>query len=114
MTPTWSRQQSKQPLPTKSLRHKTGRKRASRRPNLEALEERVVLSTLTVNSLGDSANPATGIVTLRSAVNQANIAAAAGSSDTITFNTVAMGGNTITLQNGALELKAGSGTTTIN
>ncbi len=114
MTPTWFRQQPKQPLPLRNLRHKTGKKRASLRLSLEALEERVVLSTLTVNSLGDSANPATGIVTLRSAVNQANIAAAAGSSDTITFNTAAMGGNTITLQNGALELKAGSGTTTIN
>jgi Ca2+-binding RTX toxin-like protein len=123
MRPTWFRPSSNQRPGTKALRHKAGKRglpgrvRLHARPHFELLEDRVVLSTLVVNSLADTANPAAGTVTLRSAVNQANLAAAAGTYDTITFNTAGMGGTTITLLNGALELKAGSvkvaGTTTI-
>ena len=47
------------------------RARRRRRPSLEALEERVVLSTYTVTSLADASPPA-GVLTLRQAIADAN------------------------------------------
>jgi hypothetical protein len=51
---------------------------------------------------------------LRDAVALAGAAAGNGVSDNIVFNTSSMGGSVITLAQGALEIKAGAGVTTIN
>jgi hypothetical protein len=56
------------------------RTRFHSRPSLEALERRELLTTFNVNSLADVANPAAGTVTLRSAIEAANMA---GGSNTI-------------------------------
>jgi predicted outer membrane repeat protein len=88
------------------------------RLHLENLEDRLVPSTITVNSYLDPA-PSTvlpaGTVTLRSAVNQANLDASHGTSDTILFNLPKPlpAFPTITLEQGPLELKPGTGTVTI-
>jgi hypothetical protein len=84
------------------------------RPRLavEHLEDRLVPAQLTVTSALDPAALTAG--TLRCAVNQANTDAAHGVSDTIVFDKSKMGSNTITLQQGFLELTSGSGTTSIN
>jgi hypothetical protein len=42
------------------------------RPEIEAFEDRVVPAVINVNSLSDVLNPAPGVVTLRSAIQQAN------------------------------------------
>ena len=44
----------------------------SRRPRLEALEGRALLTIFVVNSMSDILNPGAGVVTLRSAIQQAN------------------------------------------
>jgi hypothetical protein len=83
-----------------------------RRLKIEYLEDRNAPATLIVSTASDLAvHPGTS---LRDAVNTANTDAAAGVSDTIQFDTALMGGNSITLSQGFLELKAGTGTTTIN
>jgi len=75
--------------------------RVAFRPELEALEDRFVPTTLTVSSLLD--NGAAG--TLRGAVNQANADVAQGRSDTIVFANK-LQGDAITLTRGYLELSA--------
>jgi Ca2+-binding RTX toxin-like protein len=112
MMRTWLRALSKQWFGTKTLRREGRRKVRAVRPRLEALEDRLAPAQLTVTSLLDPATLTAG--TLRYAVQQANADAANGTSDTIVFNTTQMGGNTITLQQGQLELATGSGTITIN
>ena len=47
-------------------------RRAPHRLRVEALEERAVPASITVNSTADILNPAPGVVTLRSAIEQAN------------------------------------------
>src|SRR5260370_34676278 len=63
------------------------------RPRLEPLEDRCVLSTITVNSITDTAAPPAGTVTLRSAITQAE---ADATPDTINF-AASLTGQTITL-----------------
>ncbi|MGA2617025.1 MAG: choice-of-anchor Q domain-containing protein [Thermoguttaceae bacterium] len=67
---------------------------------------------LLVTSAADPASLAPG--TLRAAVKQANTDAANGISDTIMFAPAQMGTDTVTLEQGPLELHAGSGITTID
>jgi RHS repeat-associated protein len=76
---------------------------------MEILEDRTVPSNIVVNSLSD-ATTHTGI-SLRDAIVQSNNDAAAGTSDTITFDP-SLTGKTITLAQGSLELK-GHGAETI-
>jgi len=66
------------------------------------------------NIPSDDPTDTNGLVSLRSAIAAANFAAGDGVSDTITFNTTRIGTNMIVLQQGQLELTAGTGTTTIN
>lgn len=88
------------------------RPRSTFRPWLEILEDRTV-PALMVTTASDLAIH-TG-VSLRDAIAQANITAAGGISETITFDTVQMGGSTITLNQGQLVLSgAGAGTITID
>ena len=66
-----------------------------RRPRtFERLEDRLMLTTLVVNNPTDTAVAAE--LSLRQAVAQANLDAAAGTSDTITFDS-SLGSQTITL-----------------
>jgi hypothetical protein len=88
------------------------RRRLSVQLCLERLEQRVTPATLTVIDAGDPVGLTAG--TLRFAIFLANkdAAGATGTSDTIVFQ---MGGNTVTLSQGPLELSgAGSGTVTID
>jgi hypothetical protein len=87
------------------------RRRESFRPSLEAFEDRLVPSTLTVTCASDNGSSGT----LRCEVNQANKDAAKGKSDTIVFSRK-LAGDTIVLTQGDLELKAGKNgaTVTIN
>jgi hypothetical protein len=98
----WKRSRTTRPTPPRKNRA---------RLSIEHLEDRLVPASLVVNSSLDFLNTPG---TLRSAVNQANFDAARGISDTITFNTAAMGTNTITLKQGLLELRAGKGTVTMD
>jgi predicted outer membrane repeat protein len=85
------------------------RRPAFRRPLLEALEDRTMPSTLVVMNNGDGSAGS-----LRSAIIQANTDAAAGTSDTINFNS-SLAGTTIVLTQGQLELSgAGTGKITID
>ncbi len=111
MMPTWLPQRSRPQSATGSLRRRAGRKAASTRLLLEALEERLVLSQITVIDSSDPTTLTPG--TLRNAVHQANVNAAAGKSDTIVFDPSKMGGSTITLQQGPLELTKGQAPITI-
>lgn len=78
----------------------------------EPLEERRLLAVLTVNNPTDTA--VTGELSLRQAVAQANLDAAAGQSDTIAF-AASLGSQTISLTQGSLELTgAGGGTITLD
>ena len=71
-----------------------------------------MLAVLTVNNPTDSA--VANELSLRQAVTQANVAAAAGTSDTIAFD-ASLGGQTLQLTQGQLELSgAGGGTITID
>jgi hypothetical protein len=82
------------------------------RPAVEQLEDRTVPSSLVVTT-GSDATTHTGF-SLRDAIAQANTAAAAGTSDTITFD-ASLAGSTITLAQGQLGLSgAGAGTITID
>ena len=86
----------------------------ARKPRLtvEFLEHRLAPAQLSVTSALDPATLTPG--TLRFEVQQANVDARYGVSDTIVFNVAQMGTKTITLTQGQLELTAGSGATTIN
>jgi hypothetical protein len=76
--------------------------RHHRRPVLEVLEDRVVLSTFTVNSLGDAGSGSDGSGDLRYGINQAN---ADNQANTIVFDSTVFGtSQTITLSSGQLEL----------
>ena len=78
----------------------------------EPLEERRMLAVLTVNNPTDTA--IANELSLRQAVAQANSDAAAGTSDTIDFDS-SLGGQTINLKSVPLELSgAGGGTITID
>ena len=78
---------------TLSRRHQTGKKRPARaRPVLELLEDRTVLSTLTVLNALDS-----GAGSLRDTIK------AASSGDTILFDS-SLSGQTITLTSGELAI----------
>ena len=82
-----------------------------RRPVLEVLEGRVVLSTFTVNSLGDAGSGSNDSGDLRYCINQAN---ADDQANTIVFDpTVFSTPQTITLSGGQLELSDTGGTQTI-
>ncbi len=101
------------------------RPRSSQRLFVERLEDRLApvttgghtMQVIVVNSALDPGITRRGSQptgTLRDAVNQANIDAALGTSDTIVFDTTQMGTTTITLAQGLLELTGGTGTITIN
>jgi hypothetical protein len=86
-----------------------------RRLGVEQLEARNTPAAIIVTSALDSApptDPAPG--TLRYAVQHANDDAANGIPDTITFDTTAMGTDTITLQQGQLELSGAGARITID
>ena len=85
--------------------------RLHRRPVLEVLEGRVVLSTFTVNSLGDAGNGSNDAGDLRYCIDQAN---ANDQANTIVFDsTLFSTPQTITLSGGQLELEDTGGTQTI-
>ncbi|MGO9923686.1 MAG: choice-of-anchor Q domain-containing protein, partial [Isosphaeraceae bacterium] len=82
------------------------------RPFIQQLEDRVMLSTLLVNNPTDA--HVADETSLREAIAVANADAAAGTSDTITFDP-SLGSSTINLTQGPLELSgAGAGTITID
>jgi hypothetical protein len=59
------------PRKTASVRRPISSRKRAARLGVEALEDRLVPATLTVNSLADLANPAAGVTTLRSALTAA-------------------------------------------
>ncbi len=81
------------------------------RSRFELLEDRRLLTIVTVNNPTDTA--VAGELSLRQAIVQANTDAAAGISDTINFDS-SLDGKTLILTQGQLELSgAGAGTITI-
>ncbi len=86
--------------------------RLRRRPDLEVLEGRALLSTFTVNSLGDVGSGSGDSGDLRYCINQAN---ADDQANTIVFDSTMFGTpQTITLSSGGqLELSDTGGTQTI-
>jgi Ca2+-binding RTX toxin-like protein len=109
MPRTWLRQLRARWFGSKSTGQTIRRGASTARLGVETLEDRLAPAQLSVINAADPAALTAG--TLRYAVNQANTDAGHGISDTIVFNTAQMGTSTITLQQGQLELKAGSGTT---
>ncbi len=80
----------------------------------ECVESRLLLSTYTVNTLSDSANPGAGLLTLRQAVANAN---AHTGPDTIAFSTSLFkpgSQHTINLSQGQITFTDTSGATTVN
>ena len=80
---------------------------------LEAMEPRLLMSTYTVNTTGDAANPGTGLLTLRQAVADANAHAGA---DTVAFSNSAFpagSAHTITLTGGPIAFTDTTGATTV-
>ena len=76
-----SRRRTQEPSPHRTLSRTRG---ARRRPMIELLEERRLLSTtITVNTLTDPAAPVSGQTSLREAIATAN--AEPGGGDTIDF-----------------------------
>ena len=87
------------------------RKRRRMQPTLLALEDRRLLSTYTVNSIGDSGTGSGLVGDLRYCITQAN---SAGGNETITFDsTVFNTPQTITLNGTQLELSDTTGAETI-
>ena len=100
---TYSRFDSRRALTSPSRLPRATAKPRRALPALEALEGRLVLSSLTVTSPLDPATPTPG--TLRYAINQADTDGARGVGDTITF-APALTGATILLERGHLELSS--------
>ncbi len=91
--------------------HAVHHHRLGLRPVLEVLEGRVVLSTFTVNSVGDGGIGSGDEGDLRYCINQAN---ADDQANTIVFDSIVFGTpQTITLNGGQLELSDTGGTQTI-
>ncbi len=111
MLRTWLARLLRQLSGRRNLTKAVNRKLYQVRPALERLEDRLNLTPLTVTSAADPTVLTSG--TLRFEVQQANSDAASGISDTIGFASNLLGA-TISLAQGQLELKAGTGTTTIN
>ncbi len=85
--------------------------RLVRRPVVEVLEGRVVLSTFTVNSLGDVGSGSGDSGDLRYCIDQVN---SDDQANTIVFDSTMFGTlQTITLSGGQLELEDSGGTQTI-
>jgi hypothetical protein len=95
------------PFASHAVRHH----RLSRRPVLEFLERRVVLSAFTVNSLGDVGSGSGNSGDLQYCIDQAN---SDDQANTIVFDSTLFGTpQTITLTGGELELSDTGGTQTI-
>ncbi len=92
-------------------KHRPAARRRTRL-GVEVLEDRMVPAQLTVVTPLDP--PISTAGTLRYAIQQANTDAARGISDTIVFDAAQMGTSKITLQQGYLELKAGTGTVSVD
>ncbi len=91
--------------------HAVHHHRRRRRPVVEALEGRALLSTFTVNSVGDAGSGSGDAGDLRYCINQAN---ADDQANTIVFDSTVFGtAQTITLSGGQLELEDTLGTQTI-
>ena len=104
-----SRRRLEQRFPFAS--HAVHHRRLHSCPALEVLEGRVVLSTFTVNSLGDSGTGSNDSGDLRYCINQAN---ANDQANTIVFDSTVFGTpQTITLGGSQLELSDTGGTQTI-
>ncbi len=92
------------------------RLRTPSRPNLEALESRQLLTFYVVNSAADIANPAAGVITLRSAVEAANASASVNTIVIPTAGTYDLtgGGLTITSDSNLTIENTSGGTVTID
>jgi hypothetical protein len=112
MLRAWLRRLRKQFFGGKELPNLTRPQPRRVRLGMEPLKDRLAPAVLTVTSALDPA--ALTAETLRYAMNQANTDAGRGISDTIVFDTTRMGSNSIQAQQGQLELKAGTATTTID
>ena len=84
------------------------RARLARRPTLEVMEPRTMLSTIVVNTLSDPSTATAGVTSLREAIAQA---ASTSGDDTITFDASLSG--PVVLSQGQLVLADSSGSVTI-
>ncbi len=83
------------------FRKSAHKSRQRRSLGCESLEQRHLLTTFTVNALGDVLDPGDGVTTLREAVNQAN---AAGGADEINFDPDVISGSFILLTEGEISI----------